>query len=167
MLNALGTLPVPPAPQPHPGENVCPIQFTVEGRIIVSPPCPDYATLCQFPNLSESHISHLQNRKQSFLPSWQGDHCLNGMPIKRLLLELNDGVRDEKRGVLIQFSVILFLLCLQFTVASKLQLHLQSNKVDLPQERFCLVWIFLFSNHNCLPPFTGKAGRTFLGSLGN
>lgn len=161
MLNALGTLPVPPAPQPHPGGNVCPVQFTVEGRIIVPSPRPDYATLYQFPNLSESHISHLQNRKQSFLPSQQDDNSLNGMPIKHLLLGLNDGVIDEKRGVLIQFSVILFLLS-----ASKLQLHLQFKKVDLPQERFCLVWIFLFSDHNCLPSLTGKAGRTFLGSFG-
>ena len=153
---------MPPPPQPHPGENVCPVQFTVEGRITVPSPRPDYATLYQFPNLSESHISHLQNRKQSFLPSWQGDNSLNGMPIKRLLLGLNDGVIDEKRGVLIQLSVTLFLLS-----ASKLQLHLQSKKVDLLQERFCLVWIFLISDHNCLPLFTGKAGRTFLGSFGS
>ena len=96
MLNALGTLPMPPPPQPHPDENVCPVQFTVEGRIIVPSPRPDYATLYQFANLSESHISHLQNRKQSFLPSWQGDNSLNGMPTKRLLLGLNDGVIDEK-----------------------------------------------------------------------
>ena len=49
-------------PQPQPGKNVCPVQFTVEGCITVPAPLPDYATLYRFPNRSESHTSHLQNK---------------------------------------------------------------------------------------------------------